>query len=266
MICADFVNRVMADLATEMAALDGFEGFAGYRYATYLDDPRPLALMLEDKTYRSLDFRLRLGGGETRDAAILLALPQPVVPQQSVPKGPALLAAPDPADLDKARGSRAATPSSTPGETLYEAVQAAPVELLGILCRRRITLGELRSLVPGKMLSLPRVTLNEARIETPDGQLLACGKFGEADGCHAVRLHDPLVKASVAPTSTPPQRADEAGWRTAPAAIVTPVIPEPPIADLVVPDPFRAASGMTGAGDAGSGHDHIVEPKAANHG
>lgn len=210
-ICVDFVNALMTDLGTEMAAVEGFGPIQGYRYATHLDDPRPLILMLEDRPYRSLSFDLRFGGAETRDGPILIAVPH------KPDMRPAL---PQPAPQDAVPAPQA---GALPAATLACAMAAAPVEVVGVLCRRTMTLGELRALVPGKLLPLPRVTLTDARLETPDGQLLATGKLGEAEGCHALRLHDPAQ-------GTPLPQHD---------AITPPATMLP--ADLSDSDPFRAA-------------------------
>ena len=218
-ICVDFVNALMADLGTEMAAVDGFGPIQGYRYATHLDDPRPLILMLEDRPYRSLAFDLRFGAAETRDGQILIAVPHKPDARPALPQPVARNAAPS------------ANAGAAPAATLASAMAAAPVEVVGVLCRRTMTLGELRALVPGKLMPLPRVTLTDARLETPDGQLLATGKLGEAEGCHALRLQDHTQGASH-PQHDP----------------ITPPVTMLP-ADLSDSDPFRAAQdrGMAGA-------------------
>lgn len=219
-ICVDFVNALMADLGSEMAAVDGFGPIQGYRYATHLEDPRPLILMLEDRSYRSLSFDLRFGGTETRDGQILIAVPHKADTRQALPQPSPSQAPVSPAQADKM------APMS-----LAVAMAAAPVEVVGVLCRRTMTLGELRALVPGKLMPLPRVTLAEARLETRDGQLLATGKLGEAEGCHALRLQDHTQGASH-PQHDP----------------ITPPVTMLP-ADLSDSDPFRAAQdrGMAGA-------------------
>ncbi|WP_187791791.1 FliM/FliN family flagellar motor switch protein [Paracoccus amoyensis] len=218
MLCVEFVNALMAELATEMAGVEGFDGFSGYRYATYLDDPRPLALMLEDKPYRSLEFRLRLGATETRDARIFLALPH--VGGEGDRRE---VARPE---QQPAKQAPAVPPQSSDHRAGFVAtsVQDAPIEVIGVLCRRQITLKELRNLVPGQMLPLPRVNLSAAQIETIDGQVLAVGKFGEADGCHAIRLH-----------------SGEAGDAEPARAMAAPLIAEALPLDLFGPDEFRAA-------------------------
>ena len=207
-ICVDFVNALLTELGAEMAAVEGFGGLQGYRYATYLDDPRPLMLMLEDRPYRSLTFDLRLGGTESREGRILVALPHKA--ESRAPRQPALAPLPTVPSLDTA-------------PSLASAVTAAPVEVVGVLCRRRMTLGELRCLVPGKLMPLPRVSLADARLETRDGQLLATGKLGEAEGCHALRLQDPKQA-----------RPDPGLAPIAPAGLM-------PVPDLAAVDPFRVS-------------------------
>lgn len=232
-ICVDFVNAVMAELAVDMAGVDGFGPLAGYRHAIHLDDVRPLVLMLEDRPYRSLFFDLRLGGAESRQGRILIALPQGADLPDARPRPAAGQAA-----------GQATAPSGTAAEgaprpTLAAAVTDAPVEVLGILCRRRITLGELRALAPGRLLALPRASLAEARLETRGGQVLAVGKLGESGGCYAIRLCDP----SSAPAAEAPSR---------PAADRRDILPVLPPADLADRDPFRALSDPSPAAEGGA--------------
>lgn len=211
MLCADFVNAVLAEMATEMSGIDGFEGWGGYRYASYLDDSRPLLLMLEDVPFRSLSMRLKIGGDQGREVTLFFALPQAacrtIEPPSPEPKAP-----------------EAKAPETTPAHTdsgaeitaaIAAAVQTASVELTGVLCRKRMSLAELRTLLPGKTFAIPRACLEEARLETAKGQILARGKVGESDGCYAIRL---------------------AGDANA-TAITCPI--EPPLQDLQIPDAFR---------------------------
>ncbi|TGN58623.1 FliM/FliN family flagellar motor switch protein, partial [Paracoccus liaowanqingii] len=128
-----------------------------------------------------------------------------------------------------------APPPPSPRPTLAAAMQDAPVQLSAILCRRRISLAELRGLTQGRLLTLPRNSLAQATLETADGQVLATGKFGEAEGCHALRLRDPAQ----------PLAGDEADFpaRHAPGDLDGMPGVAPP-QDLARPDPFRE----TGAG------------------
>lgn len=279
MICADFVNALMAELAGEMAGVEGFDGIKGYRYATWLDDPRPLSLMLEDRAYRSIDFNLRLGGAETRDSRIFIALPQPpgqdrgvvrpesgAAPRVAGPSG--MSGAPERDGAVVAKSASSDAPSADRDAApqpcgLAAVVRSAPVEVVGVLCRRRMSLGELRGLTAGRILTLPRVSLNEARVETLDGQLLAIGKFGEAEGCHAIRLRDPnAIDVGQAEPQRQPQPCAPAQGGALLPGIAGGSVPaggavEPPIDDLTQPDAFR-----DGRVTHGSYADKTADPAA----
>ncbi|MDO5612826.1 MAG: FliM/FliN family flagellar motor C-terminal domain-containing protein [Paracoccus sp. (in: a-proteobacteria)] len=233
MICADFVNRLLAELQTEIGALDGYEGYRGFAYASHLDDPRPLMLMLEDTGYRTLGMSVTFGAGDARrEGRVFVALPQ------QRPAG--ALPAPQPSLRAgiTAQAKVAAVEPASDGPDLGAAMQDAPVELLGILCRRKVSLGELRALHPGKLLPLPRVSLLDARLETRQGQVLAHGKLGESEGCHAIRLHDPAAENLNLP---PEHSTTEALAALSRGADVGYPVEEPPIGDLAQPDGFRTA-------------------------
>lgn len=225
MLCADFVDAFLSELAQEAKGVEGLEGLEGFRYITHLDDSRPLALMMEDKPCRSLRMTVRLGGLETRETVIFLALPQPEPAARPVLR-PAADPVPGPVPSVAADGNTGASPQPA-GEPVRAGLAAsipdAPVEVTGILCRRRISLRELRALAPGRLLALPRLNLAEARLETADGQLLATGKFGEADGCHAIRLRDPAAAGDA--MEQPDSGATLPGMH--------------PVDDMAEPDSFR---------------------------
>lgn len=248
MLCADFVDAFLSELAQEAKGVAGLEGLEGYRYVTHLDDARPLALMMEDKPYRSLRMTVRLGGAETRETTIFLALPQPDPTTCHLAAAePAANVAPATVTMQP-DATRSAAEEGVVMAGLSASVPDAPVEVVGILCRRRISLRELRSLAPGRILALPRLNLAGARLETADGQLLASGKFGEADGCHAIRLRDPAMEADTAGSS-------DLSGRDAlvPTSGRTELAKAHPVDDIGEPDGFRL--------DA-AGHAEIV-PVAA---
>ncbi|RMC36317.1 FliM/FliN family flagellar motor C-terminal domain-containing protein [Paracoccus alkanivorans] len=238
LMCAEFANTLMAELGTELEDRDGFAGIGDFRYATYLDEPRPLALILEDKPFRSLSFGVGLGAKPARKATIFLALPKSAVAEEAEAKTGI-------ADGRAAARQIAPPPSIRHGPdtaTLASVVRDVPVEVVGILCRRRITLRELRALGDGQELALPRVTLSDATLELTSGQVLARGKLGEAEGCHAIRLHDPKNLAEEetgAAQPAPMAMRDMDGdvmQVAGPAETAMPV-------DLSAPDEFLAGSG-----------------------
>ncbi|UXU74098.1 MULTISPECIES: FliM/FliN family flagellar motor C-terminal domain-containing protein [unclassified Paracoccus (in: a-proteobacteria)] len=213
-ICSEFVDLLLSELAREQVlGLELTDAPETYRYATYLDDPRPLMLMLEDAQMLHLSLHFRMGHGAQRAGHVVVALPSSGAGTIPARTETTAIAAPAPLSPDTGDSSRA----------MVEAVQGAPVRLRGILCRRRISLGALRGLGPGSLLPLPLNTLENARVETMHGQLLAVGRLGEAEGYHALRLRHPQ---GVRDRQTQDQK---------PPAPLT----EPPLDDLAQADPFR---------------------------
>lgn len=232
MLCADFINGLLTELPIEMEGVEGFDAIAGYRYLTHLEDARPLALMLEDRPFRSLSFQLRMGIPDSREGRILLALPQSALPRARTEQ-----ALPAPAPVAQGAPAPAA---DKPRPTLQSAMSDAPVEVTAVLCRRQISLAELRALTQGRLLHLPRSCMAQATVETAAGQVLAHGKFGEAEGRHAIRLRDPALPAG----QDRPQMQGDAEPLLGAA---------PPPGDLSQPDPFRASVAAGGAVVVGPG-------------
>lgn len=220
-ICADFINACLGELGGDLALLPGWDGIRGYRYASFLDDPRPLGLMLDEVTFHLLIVRLRTGDAGQRDGCMVIALPA-----ASLPAAPATAAVPLPVQSADGRDDA--------GGLLAEAVRAVPIDLTGVLCRRRIPLGELRALAPGDTIALPPGVLGRATIETAGGQVLFRGKLGELAGRHALRLEAGRDGKGL------PQAGNA---RLAEGTATLPGLRagghEPPIADLTAPDAFR---------------------------
>ncbi len=215
-LAAEFIDAMLTGLGAANPVPD-LAALAGFRYASHLADPRPLGLMLEDRGFRTLRLDLRLGPLGEREGVIFLAVPLPADAPRLAPALPAAAAATGANDAADGRAPPA------PRRTLAAAMRMAPVALHAILCRRRITLAELRALAPGALLALPRQALGEARLEATGGRLLALGKLGEADGFHALRLQAPATGRRG--VSGPQGR-----------------IEEPPLGDLAQPDAFRDAA------------------------
>lgn len=220
-ISADFVNAFLAELGRELGHRPDYPAFDRFRYTTFLDDPRPLALMLEDGEMLRLTLRFRIGPGGQRDGSLLLALPVTRPARAANPAGRMLPSAPPAAEAPATRAI---------ANDLSEAVRQAPIRLVGVLCRRKLSLRMLRELVPGSTIPLGPHALDEARIETPCGQVLAQGRLGEADGFHAIRLGRGQQGAAQPPA------------QSATGADLAPGL-DAPLGDLHQPDAFRLASG-----------------------
>ncbi|ARJ68661.1 FliM/FliN family flagellar motor C-terminal domain-containing protein [Paracoccus contaminans] len=174
-ICTDFVNACLAEIGAELVLHPGFDGMEGYCYASFLDDPRPLALMLEDVGYRLVTVALRAGSAGQRDGRMIFLMP-------------AAAARPAAAITAPAGHDQAPPPAGEGMGLLAEAMQNVPIELSGILCRRQITLGELQALAPGDSIALPPGALDGATLETATGQTLFRGRLGVLAGRHALRI------------------------------------------------------------------------------
>lgn len=222
-LCSDFVSRLLLELGFAFQDLHAVTGFQGWHYASYVDNPRPLSLMLEEGAYQSLHLKLRLGGGGQRDGSILLVIPQGREVAGAVPALPREGAVAE--DVPELRPN------------LRNVAQQAPVPLRAILARRQMSLGELRRLTPGSTISLTPGAVENVRLETGTGQLLALARLGEIEGCHALRLRPATAVLSPQGDDAPPMPA-------AIPAVSEPEglapLPEPPISDLDLPDAFRA--------------------------
>ena len=234
-IAADFVNLALDDLGGALGQHDIGPALSGFRYASYLDDPRPLGLMLEDGAFHRLTFSLRLGAGGERRGTVLVAVPA-TLPAAAPPVAAAALSAP------------VAEAPAQDRPTLAAAIRAAEVPVVAVLCRRTVTLRELRTLQPGSILTLPAQAIGAVQLETLSGQRLAEGRLGEDDGFFALRLTDPREGGATAdagggrPALTPTPDPGGAAMPDFPLAEPAPITFEPPMADLGIPDDFRIAA------------------------
>jgi flagellar motor switch protein FliM len=93
--------------------------------------------------------------------------------------------------------------------------------------------------------------LDDARLETGQGQLLARGRLGEADGLHAIRLRHaemPLRGTAPAAAAAPAIDVANAGPRATGIDGLPPLAGfDMPLGDINSPDAFRDMQGI-GAG------------------
>ena len=160
------------------AALSGFEvaldggadhGWAaGYRYASFLDDPRPLSLLLEDVAYRVIRVDLSLAQG-ARAGDVLLALPM------------------------TRKAAQVADAAPEPVAETFSADLAAQVAQTGccidaVLGRLALPLSRIMALAEGEVLVLPMAAIDQIALEGAGGCQIAEGKLGQIKGMRAVRL------------------------------------------------------------------------------
>lgn len=166
---AGMIDAALTGLEHVLAEEGDLVWAGGFRYASFLDDPRPLGLLLDDGAYRVLRAEVSLGLG-AKTGGIVLALP-------AIGRGrrPAKLA-------------QAVAPGPDFGEALAETVGLAGCVLDAVLTRVSLPLSTVMRLAVGEVLALPVAALGRITLESIDGQRLAEGKLGQNRGMRALRL------------------------------------------------------------------------------
>ena len=145
----------------------------GFRYASFLDDPRPLGLLLDDTDYRVLTAELSLGLG-ARQGTILLALPADGKGAMPAPQTP---------------GAESAVQSGLAfAQALADQVDAVSCVLDAVVSRVSLPLARVMALKVGEVISLPRAAIDRICFEGLDGRALAEGRLGQNRGMRAIRL------------------------------------------------------------------------------
>jgi flagellar motor switch protein FliM len=165
------IDNALAGLEAELGKSSDLVWTSGFRYASFLEDARPLALLLEDVNYQVLLADVSLGDG-AKTGQVLLALP---------------------AD---GRGRSPAMPEQTPsraaemvfGAAMGEQIMGASADLTAVLARISLPIETLINLKVGEPLALGAAALDQIDLEGLDGKCLATGKLGQNRGMRAVRL------------------------------------------------------------------------------
>jgi flagellar motor switch protein FliM len=167
---AGFFDSALTELDMALAGQPEAVWAAGFRYASFLDDPRPLALMLEDAHWQVAEAEVSLAGG-AKVGRILLALP-------AVGRG-------SNAAQDASRQAAAAAKFNA---ELREQVGHATATLEAVLVRVQLDLSELMDLGVEDVLPLFGASLETVQLEAPDGRRVATARLGQARGMRALRI------------------------------------------------------------------------------
>jgi flagellar motor switch protein FliM len=144
----------------------------GFRYASFLDDARPLGLLLEDVPYRVVTVEVSLAMG-LKSGPVLLALPA-----HGRGRAPKVLA------------PEAVVPPIGPifAEEMEERIMAAECTLQAVIARVRMPLSRVLDLTEGAILPLAEAGIDRILVEAADGRPLGEGRLGQHRGHRAVRL------------------------------------------------------------------------------
>lgn len=179
---AGVIDRALAELDNTLAEEADVVWAGGFRYASYLEDSRPLSLMLEEETYRVLSAEVVLGGGGRNGRVVL------VLPAQGRGEAPAM--------------SVDATLDESPLFTADLAAQVlqADCRLDAVIGRLTLPLRQIMTLQVGETLVLPSAVVEDVALETVEGRRIAGGKLGQHRGMRALKLAE-----TPAPRATPVQ-------------------------------------------------------------
>lgn len=171
---APMIDAALIDLEAGLAEEADLTWAGGWRYASFLEDPRPLGLMLEDIAYRLLTVEVDLSLGARRGRVVL------ALPAEGRGRKP----------RSKAAGAIADTVAAERrfAEELAEQLSGAEVRLEAVLTRVSLPLSRVVGLAVGDQLVLSAAGLDKISLEGLDGRKMAEGRLGQNRGLRAVRL------------------------------------------------------------------------------
>jgi flagellar motor switch protein FliM len=177
---SSLMDRALDGLESELLQSGDLVWTSGFRYASFIEDTRPLALLLDDISYHLMQAEISLADG-AKTGQVYLALP---------------------AD---GKGRHPKTPEAPPSraaEMVFEAalgvqVMDANADLIAVLARMKLPLDMILNLKVGDPLPLGTAALDQIDIEGLNGLRLAGGKLGQNRGMRAVRLTDNMQKLDV---------------------------------------------------------------------
>jgi flagellar motor switch protein FliM len=182
---AGVIDRALAGLDETLAEEADRVWAAGFRYASFLEDLRPLALLLEEESYRVLLADVTVGVG-AREGQVILVLPA------------------------QGRGEHAASASAeaeaAPQFTTALAAQVAQVDcrLDAVIGRLTLPIRQIMGLQPGDVLELPFAGIDTVSLETMDGRRISSARLGQNRGMRALKvLEAERINAGIAVPQRP---------------------------------------------------------------
>lgn len=171
-LLAPILDVLLRQMSERCAGLPARYRVQDFVYGSFLQDPRPLSLLLEDGRFRLLSFAVTLGPNIVRGHWSLIL---PVVPDTPVQAAPL-----------------AAAEARIWAQQLQSVVCASPAQLDAVLFRAQLSLSTALLLAPGDMLCIPVNALESLSLCTLDGKNIGMGRLGQARGQRAVRLTQEL--------------------------------------------------------------------------
>ncbi len=165
-------DLAMANLEETLSEDDDLVWTSGFRFASFIEEARPLGLLLEEMPFRVLTAQMSLALG-ARSGEMLLILP-------AEGRG------------RKPRAKANAIPDAV-ARPAFAAAMAAQVHeadcvLDAVVARLSMPLAATMRLCVDMILPLPQAALDQISFEGLDGRRVAVGRLGQNRGMRAVRL------------------------------------------------------------------------------
>jgi flagellar motor switch protein FliM len=194
-----FVDQMLGELEVLLATDAAIVWLGGFRYTSYLSDPRPLGLMMEDIAYRGFHITLKFAEGVPREGSILLALP-------AEGRGRAPIHSGD--EKPSGDGPVPGYAQTEWSEQIERSVMAVRTQIEAVFDRITLPLSDVLALKPGSLLPLPAQSLNHVRVQGFGHRFVAHARLGQCQGNYAVRIFmgpeaDPDELALSAPDLSP---------------------------------------------------------------
>lgn len=186
---AGVIDRALIGLEESLLEEADLSWAGGFRYGSFLDDIRPLPLLLEEEVYRVLSAEVMLGN-DGRSGQVILILPA------------------------IGRAERPVIGGESEGEDAQHFVNALAAQVMeadcrldGVIGRIRLPLGRVMALKIGEILDLPLAGLDRITLETTQGRRLARARLGQNRGMRALKLTEVEMSRqqsqAASPMSTP---------------------------------------------------------------
>jgi flagellar motor switch protein FliM len=183
---AGVIDRALAGLDETLADEADLAWAGGFRYASYLEDARPLGLMLEEDAYRVLSAEVALGGSG-RTGQVILILP-------ALGRGVRPAVQTDPTEAEAPQFTAA----------LNAQLMQADCRLDAIIGRLTMPIRQIMALAEGEVLVLPSAAVDDISLETVEGRRVAGARLGQHRGMRALKLLLPVSQRSAAPATLRP--------------------------------------------------------------
>ena len=209
-MAAEFIDGVLTRIEAELRETDEAVWSGGFRYASCLDGPRPLGLLLEDTAYRVWQADLVFGADGERAGGFLWAVPAEGRGQRA-PVTPPSTSKPTGAEEDEDWARR-----------LEATLMGTCAALEAVLDRVTLPLSAVLQFAPGTQIPIAADSLERLQLEGHGRRMLGLARLGQLRGFRALRLTDEAAQPS-------PARATPSEFDAGPSPFVKSGETPPPV-------------------------------------